>query len=93
MPITVSCSECGTNLKAPDNAAGRKVKCPKCSAVIAVPADAVEDNISSAPPSRTSPAAPPLPARRPPRDDYEDDDRQSGRRPDRYDDDLSGRSR
>lgn len=94
MPITVSCSECGTTLKAPDNAAGRKVKCPKCSAVIAVPAEAAEQ-ISSEPPARTRPAPPP-PARSsrdddrgPRRSDRDDDDRGPRRsdRDDDYDDD------
>lgn len=36
MPIPVTCSSCGTKLKAPDNAAGRKLKCPKCSTPILV---------------------------------------------------------
>ena len=37
MPIPVTCGSCGTKLKAPDSAAGRKVKCPKCSTPVAVP--------------------------------------------------------
>jgi hypothetical protein len=37
MPIPVSCS-CGAKLKAPDAAAGKKLRCPKCGAAVAVPA-------------------------------------------------------
>lgn len=38
MPIPIVCSGCSTKLNAPDTAAGRKVKCPKCHTPIAVPA-------------------------------------------------------
>jgi hypothetical protein len=58
MPIRVSCPSCGTNLAAPDAAAGRTVKCPKCATPFAVPAAAGE-----APPAAVS--ATPAPARRP----------------------------
>ncbi|HEV3449261.1 MAG TPA: hypothetical protein VG099_31790, partial [Gemmataceae bacterium] len=34
MPITVICQSCGARLKAPDEQAGRKGKCPKCQAAI-----------------------------------------------------------
>jgi LSD1 subclass zinc finger protein len=37
MPIPVSCPSCRTNLQAPDKAAGRQVRCPKCNAALAVP--------------------------------------------------------
>ena len=36
MPIKVSC-QCGKTINAPDNLAGKKVKCPGCSQPIAVP--------------------------------------------------------
>lgn len=36
MPIPVTCPSCGVKAKAPDAAAGRAVKCPKCGAVISV---------------------------------------------------------
>ena len=36
MPISVTC-ECGKTLKAPDTSAGKKAKCPECSAVIKIP--------------------------------------------------------
>ena len=36
MPITVQCPGCKTQLRANDKLAGRRVKCPKCSAVIEV---------------------------------------------------------
>jgi hypothetical protein len=39
MSITVACPSCGAKSSAPDNAAGRKVKCPKCQLVIPVPVD------------------------------------------------------
>ena len=37
MPIDVACEACGARFKAPDGAAGKKGKCKKCGAVIAVP--------------------------------------------------------
>lgn len=38
MPIAVKCGKCGKGLKAPDNLAGKRVKCPGCSSPISVPA-------------------------------------------------------
>ncbi|MGI8982420.1 MAG: GYF domain-containing protein [Pirellulaceae bacterium] len=40
MPLQVVCPTCNAKLRAPDTAAGKKTKCPKCQAVISVPADA-----------------------------------------------------
>jgi len=40
MPIIVQCTGCGGKFRAPDEAAGKRVKCPKCSAVIDVRAPA-----------------------------------------------------
>ena len=37
MPIPVTCDSCGKTLKAPDSAAGKKAKCPQCSADIKIP--------------------------------------------------------
>ncbi len=67
MPVTVSCPSCGTKLKAPDSAAGRKLACPKCKAAVPVPADppppAVADARSLA--VAASPPAPPPAATKP----------------------------
>ncbi len=57
MPIVVVCP-CGAKLKAPDAAAGKRVKCPKCASPLAVPAaeadfEEVEDDV---PPPVASPA-------------------------------------
>jgi hypothetical protein len=41
MPLHVTCEACGSRLKAPDEAAGRKVKCPKCGGSMLVPGSAV----------------------------------------------------
>src|SRR5207244_3994408 len=78
MPVPVTCPNCATNLRAPDNAVGRKVKCPKCGGVIAVPAGGDEPidlaNLGERAESPDSlPPAPPPRRRR--KDDYEDDDR------------------
>ena len=37
MPISVACPVCAARIKAPDLAAGRRVKCPKCGEPLAVP--------------------------------------------------------
>lgn len=39
MPISLTCPSCDRGLKVKDELAGRKIKCPKCSEVIVVPAD------------------------------------------------------
>lgn len=36
MPIVVQCSGCGGKFRAPDEAAGKRLKCPKCATVIHV---------------------------------------------------------
>ena len=38
MPIQVICTGCQVKLKAPDTAAGKKTKCPKCQTIVSVPA-------------------------------------------------------
>jgi phage FluMu protein Com len=38
MPITIQCPQCDKKLKVADTSAGKKVRCPACSAVISVPA-------------------------------------------------------
>jgi hypothetical protein len=42
LPIVVTCASCATRIKAPDSAAGKKVKCPKCATPVPVPAPDVE---------------------------------------------------
>lgn len=37
MPIEFSCSQCGKQLRTPDETAGRKAKCPECGAVTPIP--------------------------------------------------------
>src|SRR4051794_19472270 len=37
MPISLTCPACGARLKAPDHAAGRTLRCPKCQGAVAVP--------------------------------------------------------
>ncbi|HYT89702.1 MAG TPA: helix-turn-helix domain-containing protein [Gemmataceae bacterium] len=62
MPIPVSCAQCHTTLNAPDNAAGRKVRCPKCSTAFAVPAveeDVAIEAVAPSPrPARQAPSGP-----------------------------------
>lgn len=38
MPISTSCSHCQKKFRAPDNLAGKSVKCPACQGVVRVPA-------------------------------------------------------
>lgn len=40
MPIQVTCGQCKQTLAAPDTLAGKAAKCPKCSAIINIPAAA-----------------------------------------------------
>ena len=48
MSISVSCDTCGSKFTAPDKAAGRKVKCTKCGALLFVPSDASHSSSNSA---------------------------------------------
>ncbi len=79
MPIPVVCASCQTRLNAPDAAAGKKVKCPKCQAVMAVPAAEPPPAAGGGgtpfdfgggapppPPRRSAPPPPPEPASPPP---------------------------
>jgi hypothetical protein len=66
MPKIVQCSGCGAKLKAPENSAGKKIRCPKCRAVIDVPLD--DAGANSASPSGASGGfvpAPTSPGQRP----------------------------
>lgn len=71
MPISVSCPSCNTNLKAPDSAAGKTVKCPRCSTPFQVQA-------AYDPAAYQAPA--PQYATPPPREVPDDDDRPRRRR-------------
>ena len=42
MPIATACPGCKSRLNAPDAAAGKRVKCPKCATVIEVPAPVLD---------------------------------------------------
>jgi tRNA A-37 threonylcarbamoyl transferase component Bud32 len=67
MALFTTCPNCGCKLKVPGDAAGRKIKCPKCSTAISVlptpvgspsgpQATGVSTNSSGAPESRPTPA-------------------------------------
>jgi len=43
MPIKFHCEHCGKTISAPDDAGGRKGRCPSCKAVVYVPAADVEE--------------------------------------------------
>ncbi len=49
MPIPITCTTCGGKYNAPDDAVGRKVRCPKCRTILEVPAlaDAAEQKSPS----------------------------------------------
>ena len=58
MPITIQCPQCDNKLKVADTSAGKKVRCPACSAVISVPAaeeseHAPEGGFTETPKSKT----------------------------------------
>ena len=52
MAIVVHCNKCGSRFKAPDNAAGRDAKCPKCKATIMIPGDNEDMEATHAPSPR-----------------------------------------
>lgn len=57
MPISVTCPTCNARTRAPDVAAGRRARCPKCGTSVAVPAreNLSERNDSRKPPRRRVP--------------------------------------
>src|SRR5437763_77304 len=57
MPIPLTCS-CTARMNAPDSAAGKKVRCPKCGAALAVPGGAPAASPPPAPSKRPARAAP-----------------------------------
>jgi hypothetical protein len=57
MPILVTC-ECGKKLKAPDNAAGKKVRCKQCGETVTVPAAENEFGDFEDDPGEDTPPAP-----------------------------------
>lgn len=82
MPITLRCSSCAQSLKVPDSMAGRKGKCPKCGAVLVLPAAPDEEPEEPARPAtrKGRPSEPAIieekavPKRRPPADPASEDD-------------------
>jgi DNA-directed RNA polymerase subunit M/transcription elongation factor TFIIS len=48
VPIQVTCPSCKAMFNAPDAAAGKKAKCPKCGGVIQIPMPKVEEEIVDA---------------------------------------------
>jgi len=45
MPIPVSCPSCATKLRAPDDLAGKKTKCPGCGQLFQVPAQGDKESV------------------------------------------------
>lgn len=65
MAIAITCKSCGSRVNAPDKAAGKKARCPRCRELIAIPSGIEQ---TQPPPSRqlpsedktTDPSHPPL---------------------------------
>lgn len=51
MPIQVICTGCQAKLKAPDTAAGKKTRCPKCQTIVSVPAGGADNAAASKSPT------------------------------------------
>jgi phage FluMu protein Com len=49
MAISLSCSKCSGKLRVADNLAGKKIKCPKCSAILPVPSTEEDGIIAETP--------------------------------------------
>jgi predicted Zn finger-like uncharacterized protein len=81
MPIAISCPSCEAELRLRDELAGRKVRCPRCGGVIAVPRDAFPNEVEQA--EEVRPEDPPKTgsaARRRQDRDLDDDDEERPRR-------------
>lgn len=88
MPIVVACPDCQARVTAPDSAAGKRVKCPKCQSLMILPEaepdfEVVEDKPRPAAVRKPKPVVvededadeEPHPRRRPRDEDDEEDDR------------------
>ncbi|HXG12404.1 MAG TPA: zinc ribbon domain-containing protein [Gemmataceae bacterium] len=47
MPLTIQCSYCGKRMKAEEQYAGSKVKCPDCGAIVAIPLGESDESAES----------------------------------------------
>jgi hypothetical protein len=56
--IKFSCPACKVSLKVSDTIAGKKIKCPKCAAVVAVPSASASPAAPAAAPAALKPALP-----------------------------------
>jgi phage FluMu protein Com len=61
MPITIQCPQCDKKLKVADTSAGKKVRCPACSAVILVPAAEESEHVPEGGTTETSKSKAPRP--------------------------------
>ena len=85
MPVTVPCPKCGTNLRVPDDAVGKRVKCSKCATAFVAEPPAEGAGVQAAPPE-----PPASPRKRPrPRDEEDDEDEYDERRFRRRDDGIA----
>jgi predicted Zn finger-like uncharacterized protein len=86
MPVIVSCPECGTKLRVPDTAVGKRVKCSKCATAFVAEPPAEDAGVQAAPPGRLAPPEEPVSARKPARRrDEEPDDEDDEEGDDDYD--------
>lgn len=53
MAISLTCSKCSGKLRVADNLAGKKIKCPKCSAILPVPAPEQDAIMAETPPAES----------------------------------------
>src|SRR5580765_7549466 len=97
--MQIACPSCQKQLRVPDAAAGKTVKCPACGTMFPA-VDTVEELVQDAPPRRVPKAAPPpahdevqenLPRRSRPRGDEDDELPRRSRRPDDDDDEDDDR--
>src|SRR5262245_59295670 len=63
MPISMECPSCMNGFSVPDEAAGRKTKCPDCQFVPFVPRP--DTHVEAAPPAATTKADAPAPSAAP----------------------------
>ncbi len=77
MPISIVCTHCQKKLKVADVAAGKKVRCPACTGVLAIPAaeeEFVEPEEFEEPEKETAVSKTPQPPKKKPAWDKDDDD-------------------
>lgn len=79
MPISLTCTKCNGKLRVADHLVGKKIKCPKCSALLSVPAEEQAAITKEKPPAKSEAIAQTVTALEEIDDDEDEDEEEAPR--------------